>query len=81
MCRSFRKIHSKMHCVVLVVPNRFFAKADDRGRFTLPELPPGTYKVKAWHERFPAKTIEVTVPATGGVKADFTLSLGDLPKY
>ncbi len=77
----FCAIHTKMHCIILVVPNRFFAKADDRGRFTIPDLPAGTYKVKAWHERFPrGKTMEITVPAEGEVKADLVISL-DLPKY
>ena len=77
----FCAIHTKMHCIILVVPNRFFAKADERGRFTISGVPAGTYKVRAWHERFPSKTIEVTVPASGEAKVDFTLSLGDLPKY
>jgi plastocyanin len=74
-------IHSKMHCIILVLPNPYFARADDHGRFTLPNVPAGTYKLKAWHERFPAKTLDVTVPATGEVKVDLRLSLGDLPKY
>jgi plastocyanin len=76
----FCAIHSKMHCIVLVLPNRFFAKADERGRFTIPDVPPGTYRVRAWHERFPSKVVELTVPATGEAKIDFALSLGDLPK-
>jgi plastocyanin len=77
----FCAIHSKMHCIILVVPNRYFAKADAQGRFTIPDVPPGTYKVKAWHERLPAKVQTIVVPASGEVKADFVLSLGDLPKY
>lgn len=78
----FCAIHTQMHCIILVVPNRFFAKADERGRFTILNIPAGTYKVKAWHERFPrGKTLEITVPAEGEVKADFVLSLGELPKY
>jgi plastocyanin len=77
----FCAIHTKMHCIILVVPNRYFAKADARGRFTIPNVPAGTYKVRAWHERFPGKTMELTVPASGEAKVEFTLSLGDLPKY
>jgi plastocyanin len=76
----FCAIHSRMHCIILVLPNRFFAKADDKGRFTIPNVPPGTYKLKAWHERLPAKTLEVVVPAQGEVKVNVTLSLDDLPK-
>jgi plastocyanin len=77
----FCAIHTRMHCIILVTPNRFFAQADDRGRFSIPDVPAGTYKLKAWHERLPAKTIEVTVPADGEVKVAVTLSLDDLPKY
>ncbi|MDO8543281.1 MAG: carboxypeptidase regulatory-like domain-containing protein [Opitutaceae bacterium] len=73
-------IHTKMHCIILVVPNRFFAKADEKGRFTIAEVPPGTYKVRAWHERFPSKVLGVVVPPAGAAKVDFVLSLGDLPK-
>lgn len=74
-------IHTKMHCIILVVPNRYFAKADDRGRFQIPDVPAGKYRVRAWHERFPSKVMQVTVPATGEVSADFVLSIGDLPKH
>lgn len=77
----FCAIHTKMHCIILVVPNRYFAMADEKGRFVIKDIPPGTYKVKAWHERLPAKTQTVVVPAEGNVKVDFVLSLGDLPKY
>lgn len=74
-------IHTKMHCIVLVLPNRFFAKTDARGRFVIPDVPPGTYKLRAWHERFPSRQIEVTVPATGEATTHFVLSVADLPKH
>ena len=77
----FCAIHPKMHCIILVVPNPFFAVADDKGRFVIKDVPAGTYKVRAWHERIPSQTREIVVPATGDVKIDFTLGLGELPKY
>ncbi|RFC45281.1 MAG: Carboxypeptidase regulatory-like domain-containing protein, partial [Verrucomicrobia bacterium] len=55
--------------------------ADAKGRFVLKDVPPGTYKVRAWHERFPSQTKTVVVPAAGEVRVDFALGLGDLPKY
>lgn len=75
----FCGIHSNMHCIILVLPNTHFARADTKGRFALKDLPPGTYHVKAWHERLPAQTKDVVVPADGDVNLDFVLSLGDLP--
>ena len=77
----FCAIHTKMHCIVLVVPNRFFATADARGRFVIKDVPPGTYKLRAWHERLPGQTKEIVVPEEGEVQVDFTLGLGELPKY
>ncbi len=77
----FCAIHSKMHCIVLVLPNAWFARADAKGRFEIKDVPPGTYKLRAWHERFPSQVREIVVPADGEVRIDFTLGLGDLPKY
>jgi plastocyanin len=77
----FCAIHTRMHCIIVVTPNKFFAQTDDRGRFEISGLPAGTYKLKAWHERLPAKTVEVTVPAEGETKVNLTLGFDDLPKY
>ena len=76
----FCAIHTKMHCIILVVPNPFFAMADDKGRFAIRNVPAGTYKVRAWHERLPSQTKELVVPADGDVKVDFALGVGHLPK-
>jgi plastocyanin len=77
----FCAIHTKMHCIILVLPNRFFALADARGHFVIEDVPAGTYRLTAWQERMPPQTKEITVPAEGGVKAGFVLGLSQLPKY
>lgn len=76
----FCSIHTKMHCIILVLPNPFFATADARGNYSIKDVPAGTYRLKAWHERMPALVKEVTVPAEGEVDVDFVLGLADLPK-
>jgi plastocyanin len=76
----FCAIHSKMHCIILVLPNAFFSAADVRGRYQIRDVPPGTYRVRAWHERLPSRTLSVTVPAEGEVHVDFLLGLEALPK-
>ena len=77
----FCSIHANMHCVVLVLPNPYFATTDAAGHYAISNVPPGSYKLKAWHERLPADEREITVPATGEVKADFTLTIKNLPRY
>ncbi len=76
----FCAIHAKMHCIVLVLPNPYFATADAKGRFVIRDVPAGTYKLRAWHERLPGQTKEIVVPAEGAVRVDFALGLGGLPK-
>ena len=77
----FCSIHANMHCVVLVLENPFYAVSDEAGRYVIRDVPPGTYKLKAWHERLPSQSQEITVPAEGEVKVNFTLGIKNLPKY
>jgi len=77
----FCSIHANMHCVLLVLENPFFAVTDGEGRYLIRDVPPGAYKLKAWHERLPAQTQEITVPTEGEVKVNFTLGINNLPKY
>jgi len=76
----FCSIHANMHCIVLVLENSYFSLADERNHYSISNVPPGTYKLKAWHERMPPQIKEITVPATGDVKADFVLGITNLPK-
>lgn len=74
-------IHANMHCIVLVLENQYFAVSDADGTYTITNVPPGTYKLKAWHERLPADEQEIVVPTNGVVKADFVLTIKNLPEY
>ena len=76
----FCAIHTKMHCVILVLPNPYFKMADEKGRYRIENVPAGTYRVRGWHERLPAQFKEVVVPSVGEVKVDFTLGVGQPPK-
>ena len=77
----FCSIHKDMHCIILVLENPYFAVTNAKGVYTIPDVPPGTYALKAWHERLPSQTKIITVPETEPVKVDFTLSVKSLPKY
>ena len=76
----FCSIHTRMNCIVLVLENPYFSATNDKGAYSLVNVPPGVYKVKAWHERLPSQVKEITVPEQGEVKADFTLGITNLPK-
>lgn len=41
--------HAYMESWGLAVSNPYFAKTDEGGRFTLADVPPGTYKLVVWH--------------------------------
>ena len=61
LVRIFCEIHEHMRAYVLVVDHPYYAAAAQDGRFKIPNVPPGTYTLVAWHERFESvrKKIEV----------------------
>lgn len=77
----FCSIHAKMNCIVLVLDNPYFAATDSKGHYTIKNVPPGTYKITAWHERLPNLTQEITVTDKEPVKMDFMMGIKNLPKY
>lgn len=42
--------HSRMSAWVAVMPNSFFTRVSDDGRFTLKDVPAGNYSLAGWHE-------------------------------
>ena len=61
MVRFKCDVHNWMTAYAGVVAHPFFAVTSDTGAFELTGLPPGTYTIEAWHERFGTKTQQVTV--------------------
>jgi len=70
-------LHPNMSAVIVITPNRWSTKADASGRFVLPDLPPGTYTVVAWHKTagFFRKTVHVT--DAGNAAVEFLIPLGE----
>ena len=52
-------IHPWMNAYVAVVEHPYFSVTGDDGSFKLENLPPGTYTIEAWHEKY--KVMEQTV--------------------
>jgi hypothetical protein len=64
-------MHEFMQSWGFVVDNPYYAKTKKDGGFTIDKLPPGTYRVTAWHPHMKIIEKEVTVPAKGTVSIDF----------
>jgi polysaccharide lyase family 4-like protein len=58
--------HPWMKAYAGVFDHPFFAVTNESGAFDIEGLPPGTYKLAAWHERFGEKTIDVVVTPGSG---------------
>ncbi|MCP9447643.1 MAG: carboxypeptidase-like regulatory domain-containing protein [Nitrospira sp.] len=52
--------HAYMESWGVAVTNPYFAKTDEQGQFAIKDIPPGTYKLIAWHP-YVRTTIEQTV--------------------
>src|SRR5438552_10532124 len=65
-------IHNWMNAYIGVVTNPYFAVSDTGGTFQIDKVPPGTYTLQAWHERFGPLTKTVTVKAGATTTIDFT---------
>jgi hypothetical protein len=74
MVRFKCDVHGWMAAWVGVLPHPYFAVTAADGSFTLKDVPPGTYTVEAWHERFGTKTAQVTVAANQTGRTSFTFS-------
>ena len=58
--------HPWMKAYAGVFEHPFFAVTNESGAFSIEGLPPGTYMIAAWHERFGEKTVEVVVTPGSG---------------
>lgn len=65
-------MHSWMLAHINVMAHPFFAVSGADGSFSIKGLPPGEYELEAWHEKFGAKTLKVSVAAKTDAKADFS---------
>ncbi len=67
-------VHGWMHAYAGVLPHPFFAATGQDGSFTIKGLPPGTYTLEAWHEKYGTQTATVTVAGTESKTVDFTFT-------
>jgi plastocyanin len=56
-------VHPWMSAYIGVFTHPFFATTGPDGKFSIPNLDPGTYEITAWHERLGTQSASITVAA------------------
>ncbi|MFQ5603967.1 MAG: carboxypeptidase regulatory-like domain-containing protein [bacterium] len=69
-------VHNWMNSYVAIVDNPYYAITDENGKFSLADVPPGSYTLEFWHEKLGTQTQKVTVKAgaTATVNMEFAES-------
>ena len=68
--KVFCEIHQWMRSAVVVVENPFHAQVAADGRFSIPNVPAGQYRLTVWDFDRGPRVVNVTVPTTGAVRVD-----------
>ena len=66
-------VHSEMSGFVVVTENQYAAVSEHDGKFTIENVPAGTYKITAWSEKL--KALETTVTVADGKTATVAIKL------
>jgi len=65
-------VHNWMNAYIGIVTNPYFGVTNTMGTFQIDKVPPGTYTIQAWHERFGSVNKTVTVKAGAVTTVDFS---------
>jgi plastocyanin len=66
-------VHAEMSAFVVVFDNPYFAVTAKGGSYKIDNVPPGTYKLKTWHEKLRSEEQEVKVEGGKTVEVTFEL--------
>jgi len=64
-------VHAEMLAYILVLQNPYYDLTDKAGNFEIRGVPPGTYKLKVWHEKLQGADQQVTVEAGKTAAVEF----------
>ncbi len=65
-------VHTWMNGWLIVAPNAWYTVSGPDGTFKIENVAPGAYTLSYWQETLGTQTAQVTVAASGDVKADLT---------
>jgi plastocyanin len=75
LVKVYCHIHSHMSASIMVFDHTFFTIPKADGSFTIDEVPAGSYKVSAWHERIGETSQAVKVDAGRASEVQFALPI------
>jgi tetratricopeptide (TPR) repeat protein len=64
-------LHPFLQTRGFMVDNPYYAITDDNGAFNIPDIPPGTYEVIAWHPLIPTLSGTITIKENEDTKLNF----------
>ncbi len=65
-------VHGWMKSYMAVMPHPFYSVSQMNGTFSIANLPPGSYTIVAWHEKYGQQEQQVTVGAKESKAVNFT---------
>ncbi|MFQ5783393.1 MAG: carboxypeptidase-like regulatory domain-containing protein [Alphaproteobacteria bacterium] len=66
--------HNFMFGYMMAPKHPYAVVVGEDGSYTITDVPPGKYTLKAWHPRLGVKKVKITLSASGTVKQDFKFS-------
>jgi len=70
-------LHPFLQTRGFMVENPYYTVTDEEGRFSIEDIPPGTYDVLAWHPFVPTQKGTITIEPGKEAKIDFTFQGND----
>jgi len=67
-------VHPWMLSWISVMEHPYFFVTTEDGKFTIDNLPAGTYEIEAWHEKLGTKKASITVAEGDSTEMNFTFS-------
>ncbi len=73
MIKVYCHIHSEMAATIMVFDHHLYATPGADGAFAIDGVPPGPYRLSAWHERIGETTLPVNVVSGESATVEFAL--------
>jgi plastocyanin len=68
-------IHANMYAAIVVTTSPWFQKPSSDGSFSWDNVPPGHYRLTAWHKIAGLYATDVTVPETGNLEVNIRVPI------